>query len=56
VTSPAAYRGLLVSGCRDLFAGLALYLYATMRWLVFRDVQRPAPAQAQREPNRLGLS
>ena len=32
----------------------ALYMYAAMRWLVFRDVQRPAPAQAQREPNRLG--
>lgn len=34
----------------------ALYMYAAMRWLVFRDVQRPAPAQAQREPNRLGPS
>jgi hypothetical protein len=32
----------------------ALYMYAALRWLVFRDVQRPAAAPAQREPNRLG--
>jgi putative flippase GtrA len=34
----------------------ALYMYAAMRWLVFRDVQRPAPAQTQPEPHRLGPS
>jgi putative flippase GtrA len=26
----------------------ALYMYAAMRWLVFRDAQRPAPAQTVR--------
>jgi hypothetical protein len=26
----------------------ALYMYAAMRWLVFRDARRPAPAQTVR--------
>ena len=34
----------------------ALYMYAAMRWLVFRDVQRPAAAQTVPESNRLGPS
>ena len=34
----------------------ALYMYAAMRWLVFRDVQRPATAQTVPESNRLGPS
>ena len=37
-------------------AGEALYMYAAMRWLVFRDVQRPAAAQTAPESNRLGPS
>ena len=37
-------------------AGEALYMYAAMRWLVFRDVQRPAAAQTVPESNRLGPS
>ena len=32
----------------------ALYMYAAMRWLVFRDVQRRAPAQTPPEPHRRG--
>jgi len=31
-------------------------MYAAMRWLVFRDVQRPAPAQTLPGRNRAGLS
>jgi putative flippase GtrA len=31
----------------------ALYMYAAMRWLVFRDVQRRADAQTPPEPHRL---
>ena len=34
----------------------ALYMYAAMRWLVFRDVQRAAAAQTAPESNRLGPS
>ena len=34
----------------------ALYMYAAMRWLVFRDVQRAAAAQTVPESNRLGPS
>jgi len=34
----------------------ALYMYAAMRWLVFRDVQRPVPAQSPPGRNRLGPS
>ena len=34
----------------------ALYMYAAMRWLVFRDVQRPAATQTVPESNRLGPS
>ena len=34
----------------------ALYMYAAMRWLVFRDVQRPAPAQTLPGRNRAGHS
>jgi len=34
----------------------ALYMYAAMRWLVFRDVQRAAAAQSAPESNRLGPS
>jgi putative flippase GtrA len=34
----------------------ALYMYAAMRCLVFRDVQRPAAAQTVPESNRLGPS
>jgi len=30
----------------------ALYMYAAMRWLVFRDVKRRAPAQTPTERNR----
>jgi putative flippase GtrA len=32
----------------------ALYMYAAMRWLVFRDVQRRAPAPTPPEPPRRG--
>jgi putative flippase GtrA len=31
----------------------ALYMYAAMRWLVFRDAQRRADAQTPPEPHRL---
>jgi hypothetical protein len=34
----------------------ALYMYAAMRCLVFRDVQHPAPTQTRPEPDRLGPS
>ncbi len=34
----------------------AVYLYAAMRWLVFRDAQRPAPVRESPEPDRSGLS
>lgn len=34
----------------------ALYMYAAMRWLVFRDVQRPALTQTLPERNRPGPS
>jgi putative flippase GtrA len=32
----------------------ALYMYAAMRWLVFRDVQRTVPAPRPPEPDRRG--
>ena len=32
----------------------ALYMYTAMRWLVFRDVQRRAPAPTPPEPRRRG--
>jgi len=32
----------------------ALYMYAAMRWLVFRDTQRRAPPQTPPEPHRRG--
>ena len=32
----------------------ALYMYAAMRWLVFRDAQRRAPARTPPEPHRRG--
>jgi putative flippase GtrA len=34
----------------------ALYMYAALRWLVFRDVQRPAPAPTRPERDRPGPS
>ena len=32
----------------------ALYMYAAMRWLVFRDAQRRTPARTPPEPHRRG--
>jgi putative flippase GtrA len=52
--------GLAALGLDDRLARIvagaceALYMYAAMRWLVFRDVQRRAPAQTPPEPCHRG--